>query len=155
MSVRTIFHYKPHQTAFKSLPSLKSAGIKPSPWIYIVHILIIKPDTCTYGQTFISGISSTFCVWLSGYGDIGFERFVITLGVMGILFTFPPIFVMISVWLKRKAVYYLLAKLVLQLGLWSTQRAIWKENVSKWEMKKKGGNLSMVQLLLSNHLPQI
>jgi hypothetical protein len=68
--------------AFKSLPSLKSAGIKPSPWIYIVHILIIKPHTCTQVQTFIS---STFCVWLSGlwgYQAIRFERFVITLGVL-------------------------------------------------------------------------
>ena len=42
---------------FKSLLSLKSAGIKPSPWIHIVHILIIKPDSCTQVQTFISGIS--------------------------------------------------------------------------------------------------
>jgi len=51
--------------AFKSLPSLKLAGIKPSPWIHIVHILIIKPDSCTQVQTLLFGYLGYL-----GYGDI-------------------------------------------------------------------------------------
>ena len=77
---------KPHQMVFKSLPSLKSAGIKPSPWIYIVHILIIKPDTCTQVQTFISGYLDYLAMGISGYKV---WKVCYYIWDNGIFFTFP------------------------------------------------------------------
>jgi len=76
---------------FKSLPSLFWQGIKPSPWIHIVHIkpglldIVGKPSYLAY-----LGYLAIWAIWNT--------RFVITLGVMGILFTFPPIFGMIEQW---------------------------------------------------------
>ena len=49
------------------------------------------------GKTLVIGSNLTF--WLSGlwgYQAIGFERFIITLGVMGILLTSPPKFEIID-----------------------------------------------------------
>jgi len=45
------------------------------------------------GKTLVIG--SNLYIWLSGlwgYQAIGFERFVITLGILGYFFTFPPIY---------------------------------------------------------------
>ena len=68
---------KPPKRYQISLPSLKSAGIKPSPWLHIVHIKPELLDTWSNLTFWLSGL------W--GYQDIGFERFVITLGIMVLL----------------------------------------------------------------------
>jgi hypothetical protein len=84
ISVRFISLIKPSQIAFKSLPSLKSAGIKPSPWIHIVHIKPFDQGYCTYCQTSVSGLSGYL-----GYLAIGV---CITLGILRYFLTYPPKF---------------------------------------------------------------
>jgi hypothetical protein len=64
-----------------------------------VHILIIKTDSCTYGQTLLSGLSSTFCVWhilYLAYGAMGKEG-LLPIGVLRSFLLFPPIYGMLNV----------------------------------------------------------
>ena len=95
ISVRNNSLTKPSQIPFKSLLSLFWEGIKPSSWIHIVHT---KPGLLDIvGKPSYQGYLAIKHILCLGIWDIWHTRFVITLGVMGILLTSPPIFGMIII----------------------------------------------------------